>query len=383
MGVDRDFVLDRLKTVPYPGFTRDIVTAGVVSVVEVDDHGVVVRLDLPQASEGVEEKIRRSIVQALGPDVPSEQVRFAVSETPPSAALHVLGSRPSAAQAGSADAGLIPEVRHVVAVASGKGGVGKSTVAVNLACALARLGHTVGLLDADVYGPSIPLMLGLPGERPRLDASGKRLIPFERYGVRFMSLGFLVEPETAVIWRGPMVMKALEQLLRDVVWGALDYLVIDLPPGTGDAQLTLTQRIQLSGAVIVSTPQDVALADAVKGVAMFRKVNVPILGLVENMSFFECPHCSERTDIFAHGGARERAAALGVPFLAELGLDPELRRSGDAGAPIVDADPDSTTARVFERLATSVAGALGAAPEAAPGLVERAARKLGLKKDDG
>ncbi len=382
MSIDRDFVLGRLRSVPYPGFTRDIVTAGVVRDVEVQDDSVSIRLELPPAAAAVEEKIRRSVVEALGPDIAADRIRFTGAGSPPSASLNVLGARPSTARAGSADSGLIPEVRHVVAVASGKGGVGKSTVAVNLACALARLGHTVGLLDADVYGPSIPLMLGMPGERPRLDASGKRLIPFERYGIRFMSLGFLVEQESAVIWRGPMVMKALEQLLRDVVWGELDYLVLDLPPGTGDAQLTLTQRIQLSGAVIVSTPQEVALADAVKGVAMFRKVNVPILGLVENMSFFECPHCSERTDIFAHGGARERAASLGVPFLAELGLDPELRRSGDAGAPIVDSDPESTAARVFDQLASSVVAALSGGAEEPPGLMTRAARKLGLHKKE-
>ncbi len=228
---------------------------------------------------------------------------------------------------------------------------------------MARHGHSVGLLDADVYGPSIPLMMGMPGERPRLDAGGNRLIPFERYGVRFMSLGFLVEPDSAVIWRGPMVMKALEQLLRDVVWGALDYLILDLPPGTGDAQLTLTQRVRLSGAVIVSTPQDVALADAVKGVSMFRKVNVPILGVVENMSFFECPHCTERSEIFGSGGARERAAELGVPFLAELGLDPGVCRSGDAGAPIVDSAPDSAAAMAFDRLASAVEEKLGGAAQ--------------------
>jgi len=360
MKVDRESVLDRLKTVPYPGFTRDIVTAGVVRDAQVRNDGVVIQLQLPAGSDALAEKIRQAIVDTLRPDIPAERIRFTGPDSPPTSSLNVLGSRPSVARAGAVDARLLPEVRHVVAVASGKGGVGKSTVAVNLACALARQGHSVGLLDADIYGPSIPLMMGIPGERPRLDASGKRLIPFERYGIRFMSLGFLVEPDTAVIWRGPMVMKALEQLLRDVVWGSLDYLILDLPPGTGDAQLTLTQRLKLSGAVIVSTPQDVAVADAVKGVAMFRQVNVPILGLVENMSFFECPHCSERTEVFGYGGARERAATLGVAFLAELPLDPAVRESGDAGTPIVESAPESAAAKTFEGLASSVAEKIAA-----------------------
>lgn len=381
MKLDRNLVLDRLKTVPYPGFTRDIVTAGVVRDAQVREDGVVIQLELPPGSDAVAQKIRQAIVDALLPDIPSERIRFTAGDSPSS--LNVLGSRPSAARAGAADAGLLPEVRHVVAVASGKGGVGKSTVAVNLACALARQGHAVGLLDADIYGPSIPLMLGIPGERPQLDASGKRLIPFERYGIRFMSLGFLVDQGSAVIWRGPMVMKALEQLLRDVVWGSLDYMILDMPPGTGDAQLTLTQRVKLSGAVIVSTPQDVAVADAVKGVAMFRKVNVPILGLVENMSFFECPHCSERTEVFGHGGARKRAAALGVPFLVELALDPALCQTGDSGTPIVDSAPESTAAKAFGLLASSVVDRITAADaKDSPGFLARAAEKLGLRNDD-
>jgi ATP-binding protein involved in chromosome partitioning len=259
--------------------------------------------------------------------------------------------RPSAAAAGSADAGLIPEVRHTVAVASGKGGVGKSTVAVNLALALARRGLAVGLLDADVYGPSVPLMMGCQGEQPRLGPSGRTLIPFERWGVHFMSLGFLVDPGSAVIWRGPMVMKALEQLLRDVEWGALDVLLLDMPPGTGDAQLTVSQRIRLAGAVIVTTPQDVALADAVKGVAMFRKVEVPILGIVENMSHFRCPHCSQVTDIFGSGGGRDEARRLGVPLLGEIPLEPAIRSAGDRGEPVVAGAPESASAAAFLELA--------------------------------
>jgi len=383
MNLDRERLLQRLRAVPYPGFTRDIVTAGVVRDVRVDAEGVSVELQLPKGSVGVADKIRLAIHDALQSELPPERIRFTSGDSAPSASLNVVGSRPSAARAGSADRDLIPDVRHVVAVASGKGGVGKSTIAVNLACALARQGHAVGLLDADIYGPSIPLMLGIPGERPRLDAAGKRLIPFERYGIRFMSLGFLVEQDSAVIWRGPMVMKALEQLLRDVVWGTLDYLVLDLPPGTGDAQLTLTQRLKLSGAVIVSTPQDVALADAVKGVAMFRKVNVPILGLVENMSFFRCPHCDKKTEVFGHGGARARAKTLGVPFLAEFALDSAIRESGDAGAPIADSEPESPAAITFDRLASVVTEAIDAGPEEnPPGIISRTAKKLGLRRSD-
>jgi ATP-binding protein involved in chromosome partitioning len=267
----------------------------------------------------------------------------------------VLGQRPSLAAAGGLDAGLLPEVRHVVAVASGKGGVGKSTVAVNLAVALARAGARTGLLDADVYGPSIPLMMGTDAP-PRLGAGDRRLLPFERFGVRFMSLGFLVEKESAVIWRGPMVMKALTQLLGDVDWGALDVLVVDLPPGTGDAQLTLSQKVRLAGAVVVTTPQDVALADAIKAVAMFRKVDVPVLGIVENMSFFLCPHCGERSEIFGHGGGRLAADRLRVPFLGEIPLETGIREGGDTGAPVAAAP--GPVADAFARLADRVLAAV-------------------------
>ncbi|MDX1390554.1 MAG: Mrp/NBP35 family ATP-binding protein, partial [Acidobacteriota bacterium] len=254
---------------------------------------------------------------------------------------------------------LTPGVRHIIAVASGKGGVGKSTVAVNLAVALARKGANIGLLDADIYGPSIPMMMGVD-EQPRLDAAGRRIIPFERHGVRFMSLGFLVKRDEAVIWRGPMVMKAVEQLLRDVVWGDLDVLVVDMPPGTGDAQLTLSQKVRLSGAVIVTTPQDVALADAIKGVAMFRKVGVPVLGIVENMSTFVCPHCGEKTDVFGHGGGRDEARRLEVPFLGEIALDAEVRDTGDSGEPITACRPESPASTAFLAIAGDVMETLDA-----------------------
>jgi ATP-binding protein involved in chromosome partitioning len=246
---------------------------------------------------------------------------------------------------------LLPDVEHVVAVASGKGGVGKSTVAANLAVSLAALGYRVGIVDADIYGPSMPMMFGIT-ERPRIEAN--QVIPFERYGVKVMSLGFVVETDTPVIWRGPMVMKALEQLLADVRWGALDYLVVDMPPGTGDAQLTITQKVPLSGAVVVTTPQDVALIDARKGLAMFRKVNVPVVGIVENMGTFVCPHCGESTDIFKSGGGRRTAELLKTPFLGTIPLDAEIVLGGDQGRPIVVSKPDGPHAKSFQAVARAV-----------------------------
>jgi ATP-binding protein involved in chromosome partitioning len=272
-------------------------------------------------------------------------------------------ARPGAAQATGLENELLPGVRKVIAVASGKGGVGKSTVAVNLAIALAKTGASVGLLDADIYGPSIPIMLGLADSKPAVDGVRQKLIPFERYGIRFMSLGFMVDRDSAVIWRGPMVMKALEQLMRDVDWGDLDVLVLDMPPGTGDAQLTVSQKVSLAGAVIVTTPQDVALADAVKGVAMFQKVEVPILGIVENMSYFCCPGCGTRTEIFGHGGGKAESERQAVPFLGEIPLDGAIRDGGDAGHPIVVADPDSPNSKEFDAIAGRILESLGTDPD--------------------
>jgi len=258
---------------------------------------------------------------------------------------------------------LVPGVKAIVAVASGKGGVGKSTVASNLALALARIGHSVGLLDADIYGPSQPRMLGIRG-RPDT-ADGKILEPMQAYGIKAMSMGFLVPEETPMIWRGPMVMSALQQMLRDVNWGALDILVVDMPPGTGDAQLTMAQQVPLAGAVIVSTPQDIALIDARKGLNMFRKVDVPVLGIVENMSWFACPNCGHVSHVFAHGGAREEAERLGVEFLGEIPLDITIRETSDEGRPIVASRPESPHATAFlkiaERVSAKVLGGAGAA----------------------
>jgi ATP-binding protein involved in chromosome partitioning len=244
-------------------------------------------------------------------------------------------------------------VRAIIAVASGKGGVGKSTTSVNLALALAAIGRKVGLLDADIYGPSLPRMMGITG-KPTTTPDGKTLKPMENYGVKCMSMGFMVAEDTPMIWRGPMVMSALEQMLRDVEWGDLDVLVVDMPPGTGDAQLTMAQRVPLAGAVIVSTPQDIALLDARKGLNMFRKVDVPVLGVIENMSYFLCPHCGERSDIFSHGGARKEAERMGVDFLGEIPLDIAIRETSDGGKPIVVSQPSSPHAAVYRTIAEAV-----------------------------
>ena len=260
----------------------------------------------------------------------------------------------------------IPGVESVIAVASGKGGVGKSTVAVNLALGLAKLGLKVGLLDADIYGPSVPRLLAIK-EKPQTD--GRMLKPIEKFGIKTMSIGFLVGEESPLVWRGPMVQSALTQMMNDVAWAPLDVLVLDMPPGTGDAQLTIAQRVPLKGAVIVSTPQDIALIDARKGLQMFRKTEVPILGIVENMSVFVCPHCGEESHIFGHGGARATAAELGAPFLGEIPLVPAIRETSDAGTPIVARDPGGKEAQAFLALATKVGENLKVPQRAAPRIV--------------
>jgi ATP-binding protein involved in chromosome partitioning len=266
-----------------------------------------------------------------------------------------IGSRQTGMpQGAAAPAQLLEGVRFKIAVASGKGGVGKSTVSTNLALSLRALGYSVGMLDADIYGPSQQMMLGING-RPEIDEHDEKIMPMENHGIKTMSLGLITDPDTPVIWRGPMVMKALDQFLTDVKWGELDFMIIDLPPGTGDAQLTMTQKVPLTGAVVVTTPQDVALIDARKGLAMFRKVNVPVLGIVENMSYYICRHCGEREEIFGHGGGKRTAEMLGVPFLGEVPLDPKVVVGGDSGEPIVVLDPGSPAAAAFRELARQIA----------------------------
>ncbi len=261
----------------------------------------------------------------------------------------------------------IPNVEAIIAVASGKGGVGKSTTAVNLALGLRDLGLKVGILDADIYGPSMPKLLAIK-ERPQT-AGGTRLKPIMRYGLTAMSIGFLIEEETPMIWRGPMVMSALTQMLREVEWGTLDVMVVDMPPGTGDAQLTMAQQVPLKGAVIVSTPQDLALIDARRGIAMFRRVNVPVLGIVENMSYFQCPQCGTRSDIFGHGGARHEAERQGVPFLGEVPLHMDIREKSDAGLPVVATEPDGPHAKIYRDIAARVRDQLKIASRPAPKIV--------------
>jgi ATP-binding protein involved in chromosome partitioning len=264
----------------------------------------------------------------------------------------------------------VPGVEAIIAVASGKGGVGKSTTAVNLALGLAALGLRVGILDADIYGPSLPKLLAIK-ERPQT-LGGTRLKPITRYGLTVMSIGFLIDEETPMIWRGPMVISALTQMLREVEWGTLDVMVVDMPPGTGDAQLTMAQQVPLKGAVIVSTPQDLALIDARRGISMFKRVNVPVLGVIENMSYFLCPHCGTRSDIFSHGGARHEAERLGVPFLGEVPLHMTIREKSDAGLPVVATEPDGPHAKIYRDIAARVRDQLkggAAAGRVAPKIV--------------
>ena len=334
-------ILEALKEIKYPGYNRDIVSFGIVRDIEVATAGVTVTLApggaRPEAVDEIATAVRAVVTRLTG--VATVDI---VLQEPEPARPRTRGGRPE-----------IPGVRHIVAVASGKGGVGKSTVAVNLALALHALGHRVGLLDADVYGPSVPLMLGLR-ERPR-QTEGKGIIPAEKFGIKVISLGLFVEEGTPVIWRGPMINKLLTQFLRDVEWGELDFLVLDLPPGTGDAQLTIVQQVPLSGGVIVTTPQDVALLDVQRGITMFRQVNAPVLGVIENMSYHLCSGCGERVEIFGHGGGAKMAAQFEIPLLGEIPLVSAIREACDAGTPIVVADPDGPQSRVFLDIARRVA----------------------------
>jgi ATP-binding protein involved in chromosome partitioning len=357
-------VTKALAAVKDPASGQDVVAAGMVQGLVVRDGMVHFALQVAREAAASMEPVRAA-TEAAARAVPGVISATAVltahrAEAAPAA-------RPAAPR-GPAGPGpmLLSDVRAIIAVASGKGGVGKSTTAVNLAVALAADGLKVGLLDADIYGPSLPQMLGTR-ERPR--SEGQRIIPLSRWGLKAMSIGFLVDEETPMIWRGPMVMGALEQMMGQVAWGPLDVMIVDMPPGTGDAQLTMSQRVPLAGAVIVSTPQDVALLDARRGVRMFEKVNVPVLGLIENMSFFCCPNCNHRSDIFSHGGAKREAERLGVEFLGELPLKLEIRELADAGTPIVMARPDSDEAQTYRRIARRVWEKAAAKADAAPKIV--------------
>jgi len=334
-----------LRELQDPATGQDIVAAGLIDSLDVTDGHARLALRTDRAHAPAMDAMRKE-AEAIMARQPGIRAATAVlTAHRPEPRTGPQSGRPL----------LMQNARHVVAVSSGKGGVGKSTVAVNLAVALARQGLAVGLLDADVHGPSLPRMLGVSA-KPEL--INKQMIPLEVWGLKAMSIGFLVEPDTAMIWRGPMVMSALEQMMGQVAWGPLDILVVDMPPGTGDAQLTMAQRVSLTGAVIVSTPQDIALIDARRGVRMFEKTRVPVLGIIENMSVFCCPACGTRTELFGHGGARREAEALGVPFLGEIPLLLDVRIAGDAGTPITASAPDSPAAQAFAAIAAQVWGAL-------------------------
>jgi ATP-binding protein involved in chromosome partitioning len=342
---------DALRAIADPVSGKDIVAAGLVDGIELRGSLVQVALLTDRAHAAAMEPVRRAVEALLSrqPGITNAAAVLTAHKAPtPGPAAPAAGHGHGH---GQKPALLLPDVKAIVAVASGKGGVGKSTVAVNLAVSLARAGHRTGLLDADIYGPSLPRMLGL-SRKP--EVRQEKMIPLQAWGLSCMSIGFLVEEETPMIWRGPMVMGALEQMMGQVEWGPLDILVVDMPPGTGDAQLTMAQRVALSGAVIVSTPQDIALVDARRGVRMFERVRVPVLGLVENMSFFCCPACGHRAEIFGHGGARLEAQRLGAEFLGEVPLLLEIRTASDAGTPIAAAAPDSDAAKAFAAVAARV-----------------------------
>ena len=365
----REQVLAALASVRPPGRDRDVVALGMISGIVVKGSNVGFAIEVEPAQAKAMEPLRKACEAAVRnlPGVTSCTAVLTAERAPggrgPAAAPPDLGAQRHAHGGGQPQRPLVPGVKAIVAVASGKGGVGKSTTAVNIAMGLASIGQRVGLLDADIYGPSLPRMAGISG-RPAT-AEGNKLRAMESHGVKVMSMGFLVDEDAPMIWRGPMVQSALQQMLGDVLWGELDVLVVDMPPGTGDAQLTMAQRVPLAGAVIVSTPQDIALLDARKAINMFRKVDVPILGIVENMSYFCCPNCGHRSEIFAHGGARACAAKYGVDFLAEIPLELEIRETSDAGRPIVVGQPQHPVAEAYRGLALTVRDKLAAARGAA------------------
>jgi ATP-binding protein involved in chromosome partitioning len=352
--VTTEAVLAALKRVQDPELHRDIVSLGMVKDLSVSDGKVAFTVELTTPACPLRETIESDCKRALAgvPGVEAVQISF--------------GAQVRGSKVGPGQTDLLPTVKNVVLVASGKGGVGKSTVAANLAVALKRLGAATGLLDADIYGPSIPILMGLREQPGKVAVDGGyRIRPPEAHGVPVMSIGFFLEPDQAVIWRGPMLGKALHQMMADVHWGELDYLVVDLPPGTGDVQITFSQQLKVSGAVLVATPQDVALADVIRAKSMFDKVMIPIVGIVENMSYFVCDGCGKRHEIFSRGGARSAAERFKIPFLGEVPLVPAVRELGDQGVPIAARDPDSGVGRIFVEIAAKLAGQLSIASERA------------------
>lgn len=359
--VTKEQVLAELKRIAAPDGRGNIVGAGLVSEIAINNGQVMFALNAdPQHMKSMEQL--QVFVQKAVSAMPGV-TKAIVALTAERAPTREPGPKVSSSQALRNG---VPGVKHLIAVASGKGGVGKSTTAINLALALKSLGLRVAVLDADVYGPSMPKLFGLSGRPEASDSDGKRMKPMSRFGIEVASIGFLVDEDTPMIWRGPMVMSALTQLLREVAWSETDVMVIDMPPGTGDSQLTIAQQTPLSGAVIVSTPQDLALIDARKGLNMFKKVNVPILGIIENMSYFICDGCGKRHEIFSHGGAHAEATRMGIPFLGEIPLDLELRQRSDSGEPIVVSDPNSphtaTYIAIAKQIWASLEGGTGQKP---------------------
>ena len=356
MAPTKEQILASLAKVAAPD-GRPLPQAAVLSDILITDGKVFFSMSVDAAVVQQWEPVRKAAEQAVRamPGIASVMVALTADRAPTVASS---GPAPARATAGPRAAQAPEGVKAIIAVASGKGGVGKSTTAANLALGLRDLGLKVGVLDADIYGPSMPKLLAIRGRPQTL--GGTRLIPMDGYGLKVMSIGFLVEEETPMIWRGPMVMSALTQMLREVEWGELDVMVVDMPPGTGDAQLTMAQQVPLKGAVIVSTPQDLALIDARRGIAMFRRVDVPVLGIVENMSYFTCPSCGARSDIFGHGGARREAERLDVPFLGEIPLDMAIRETSDSGRPVVAIDPEGAHAKAYRAIAAKVRDALAA-----------------------
>ena len=351
-------VYDVLKTVKYPGYTRDIVSFGLVKSVQVQGQNVEVMVQMTTNQQDVATKIQQAAAEALRalPGVGTVQVEVRVKDQAPAGAPTPQHPTPNVTTP-------LPGVQNIIAVASGKGGVGKSTVATNVAVALSMAGLRTGLLDADIYGPSIPLMMGVH-DKPQV-SSTNRIMPFLNHGVKMQSLGFFLGENAPVIWRGPMVMKAVQQLLQDTDWGDLDVLVIDLPPGTGDVQLTLVQTVPLTGAILVTTPQDLALLDVTKGAEMFKQVGTPLLGIVENMSFFTCPDCGKETEIFRRGGGQKESARLGIPLLGRVPLDPEVCDAGDTGVPVAIGQPETQAGAEFHKIAATVVEILTQSPRRA------------------
>ncbi|WP_422376087.1 Mrp/NBP35 family ATP-binding protein [Roseibium sp.] len=373
----KNAVMERLSQIKGPDLEGNIISLGLVSDVFVSDGRVAFSITVPAERAQELEPLRQAAEKVVKevPGVETAMVALTAERRPGGTRNTAPKAPPQAPRKAPEEQGAqkpgVPGIKHIIAVASGKGGVGKSTTTANLALAMAALGKKVGVLDADIYGPSVPRLFNVSGRPEALE--GRMLKPLEGYGVKVMSMGFMVEEETPMIWRGPMVISALTQMLREVAWGDLDVLVVDMPPGTGDAQLTMAQQVPLAGSVIVSTPQDLALIDARKGLNMFKRVDVPVLGIVENMSYFLCPDCGSRHDIFGHGGARNEADRLGVPFLGEIPLTMTIRETSDAGTPVVVSDPEGAIAAIYKKIAASVLEGIEAAEagqeRAAPAIV--------------